>query len=175
MRSYPSPHVRLQSDVMSTPAALNTFTLAKSLSAEMLREKRCVSEDVCKSDWLSETLEQSHIKSRAQQGRPNQKVCSTGGVIKALCKAQREVKGQIEELITHDVDEELSPNATWKTRAHTHIAERKSRVLCSCWTEFVGSELFCRRALSDSERGRAWAQVKWLPVFVYAVIDMSTQ
>lgn len=97
----------------------------------MFRQKKCVSEDVRKSDWLSETLEQSHIKSRAQQGRLNQKVCSMGGVIKAPCKAQRGVKGQIEELITHDVDEELSPNATWKTHTRTLTTLKENQVFCA--------------------------------------------
>lgn len=57
-------------------------------------------------------------QSAAGQAEP--KVPSTGGVIKALRMAHRGMKGQRGELITHNLEEELSPNPALKTNTLTH-------------------------------------------------------
>lgn len=98
-------------------------------------------------------------QEQSTAGQVEPKVCSTGGVIKALRKAHRGKRGQERELIIHNVEEEeLSPDAARTTHTHNHTTPlRKSSSLCSCWTESGESkyvdDLLCRGFLSEEEEG----------------------
>ena len=98
------------------------------------------------------------MQSTAGQAEP--KVCSTGGVIKALREAHRGEKGQKGELITHNVEEEeevVSPKAAWKTHTHSqqHCLENQAPCVSAQRSAEKVNMLLIFTAVREERRRRA--------------------